>query len=224
MNIGFIRWINKQPNFIKQKIFHMYSQNGEEKIIKSFFKDFKGCILDIGANDGTTFSNSRGLIEDGWEAVLVEPSPWAFKKLEELYTGNDKVILSNIAISDMDGSTTLHDSGSLVSEKDKSLVSTLIPSEKLRWRGTVSFEEVKVNSATFARFYKAIPKKIFHCISIDAEGFDFIILLQIPFNEVGCRCVCVEWNGIDFQKYDNLLKQYAFKLIEKNGENLIYVR
>ncbi len=59
----------------------MYSQNNEEQIIIEYFKDFKGHLLDIGANDGLTLSNSRKLIELGWTGDLVEPSPNAFQKL-----------------------------------------------------------------------------------------------------------------------------------------------
>ena len=39
----------------------MYSQNNEEQIILEYFKDFKGNLLDIGANDGVTLSNTRKL-------------------------------------------------------------------------------------------------------------------------------------------------------------------
>ena len=55
-----------------------YSQNGEQLIIEKYFGDFKGILLDIGANDGETLSNSRSLIKKGWQAVLVEPSESAF--------------------------------------------------------------------------------------------------------------------------------------------------
>ena len=55
-----------------------YSQNGEQKIILEYFQDkYKGKVLDIGANDGITLSNSRALIEKGWDGVLIEPAPSA---------------------------------------------------------------------------------------------------------------------------------------------------
>ena len=47
----------------------MYTQNDEESVIRGYFgyQDPK-CLflLDIGANDGQTFSNSRQCILDGW--------------------------------------------------------------------------------------------------------------------------------------------------------------
>lgn len=51
----------------------MYSQNDEEAIIMRYFANRTGRLLDIGAADGMTNSNSLALIERGWRAVLVEP-------------------------------------------------------------------------------------------------------------------------------------------------------
>ena len=44
----------------------MYSQNNEEQVILDYFGNKIGNLLDIGANDGITLSNSRKLIELGW--------------------------------------------------------------------------------------------------------------------------------------------------------------
>ncbi len=55
-----------------------YTQNNEEQIFIDYFKNQNPselCVLDIGANDGKTFSNSLRLIELGWSAILIEPSP-----------------------------------------------------------------------------------------------------------------------------------------------------
>ena len=62
------------------------SQFEEDLVVYNFFKltekpDFIGKILDIGANDGITLSNSYALIKLGWYADLVEPSPKAFKSI-----------------------------------------------------------------------------------------------------------------------------------------------
>jgi len=81
----------------------MYSQNNEEQVILSYFGNKIGNLLDIGANDGLTLSNSRKLIELGWSAELIEPAEIPYNKLIELYKENKKVKLHNIAISDFKG-------------------------------------------------------------------------------------------------------------------------
>ena len=69
-----------------------YSQYREDLIVFDYFNGKVGNLLDLGANDGITFSNSRLLIENGWGGVLVEASPLTFKKLETLYENSSKVI------------------------------------------------------------------------------------------------------------------------------------
>lgn len=68
-----------------------YSQYDEEHILDFFFKKKKdGFVVDIGAADGVSNSNSRKLILDGWSGLLVEPNPNNYNKLVNLYNENDK--------------------------------------------------------------------------------------------------------------------------------------
>ena len=89
-----------------------YSQNKEDLSVLNYFgKDFKGLVLDIGANDGITLSNSRLLIESGWDGVLVEPSPKAYAKLlENKPKTNSQVIALNYAIGLKEEETFLFES------------------------------------------------------------------------------------------------------------------
>ena len=196
----------------------MYSQNNEEKVLTEYFGDFKGTLLDIGANDGKLFSNSLRLIELGWDAVLIEPSLAAFLKLEELHNSNDRVICLNIAIGNENGAAILHESGHHLPDKsDISLLSTLKPEEKKRWNG-VMFREREVRVLDYATFKKRFPKD-FDFINIDAEGMDWDILSQIDLS--GTKCVCVEHNSVDTGKYVKYCEKYNLKLIHQNAENVI---
>jgi FkbM family methyltransferase len=103
----------------------MYSQNNEEQIIIDYFGDYKGNLLDIGANDGITFSNSRKLLELGWSGELVEPANIPYLKLKELCKENKKVKLHKVAISDLRGELTFYSSGEHVGNGDSDLLSTL---------------------------------------------------------------------------------------------------
>ena len=49
-----------------------YSQLGEQDIILNYFNGKQGTFLDIGANDGKTFSNSYALSLLGWKGVCVD--------------------------------------------------------------------------------------------------------------------------------------------------------
>jgi len=203
----------------------MYSQNNEEQVILDYFKEFKGNLLSVGENDGKTLSNALALIELGWKAVLVEPSPVAFKKLKELHNGNPDITLCNVAIGQYDGKATLNESGYHFPDKsDVGLLSTLVPSEMTRWRN-VQFEEVDVDVVTYQTFISTLEDKDFDFISIDAEGMDYEILKQIDLTHT--KCLCIEHNSNMF--YKELMRKYCAqygldKLIYKSAENIILAR
>lgn len=202
-----------------------YSQNNEEKIIGTYFGSFKGHLLSLGENDGITLSNSRALIEDGWTADLVEPSQTAFLRLANLYDCQlNQVRLHQDAIGSEPGKAQFQESGTLLRKGDTSLVSTLVPSEMDRWGVSVEFSGMEVNVITVEQLLKQTMRDKFDFISIDCEGLDLAILRQMDLSSMGTKCICVEFNGKDEHLYFAHVRQYGFRLLHKNGENLIYVK
>jgi len=197
-----------------------YSQNGEDLFVIDYFKGFKGTLLEIGANDGETLSNSLLLIENGWKAHLVEPSSM-FDRLVALHGDNPNVTLHNYAIGGLIPSEmTFYESEAHVpGGSDLALVSTLDFEETLRWRNAgVKFHERKVPVKPYDL------KEQFDFISIDAEGYDEIILSQIDLSPTSC--LCIEFNGMFDTKARiiNYCATYGLKLVHVNNENLIFTR
>lgn len=203
----------------------MYSQNSEEKFIVKYFNGSKGSLLSIGENDGRTFSNSLRLIELGWRAVLLEPSPVAFEKLLALHKGNPRVDCYDWAVTDRDGRGTLHESGAHLKDKsDYALLSTLKQSEKNRWQD-VDFKEVSVHCVTYERLLKGCGFSGFDFITIDAEGFDTIILKQIDLTPT--KLICIEHNSVPQVKQEIIeycAKYGMTKVIYENAENILIAR
>ncbi len=216
----------------------MYSQNNEEQIIGDYFSSDEyeymrsggvssshtfqlGTLLTIGENDGKTLSNALGLIERGWKAVCVEPSPTAFAKLSKLHANREDVYCIQKAIGTTNGKVILHDSGTHLNQGDTSLVSTIKESEKDRWK-TENFTPVEVDCVDFETLLTLSPIKKFDFITIDAEGLDIEILSQMDLKALGCKLIVVEWNGQEGALFDQLITKYGLKLIHKNAENLIY--
>lgn len=200
----------------------MYSQNLEEQFILEYFKDFKGKLLDVGANDGKTFSNSLRLIELGWNAVLVEPSRTAFDKLDELHKFNSSVKLFNLAIGNEVSKLTFHESGHHLKDKsDVALLSSLYKNETTKWKNAgVYFNEYEVLVTTYNHI-----KDNYDFITIDAEGYDLEILKQIDLSYT--KLLCIEWNSIQSNK-DSILEYCAAfgmnKVIYQSPENLLICR
>jgi FkbM family methyltransferase len=200
----------------------MYAQNLEDKLFLEYFGEYKGHLLELGANNGRCLSNSLLMIENGWSATLVEPSPTVFPQLQELHKDNPKVRCLQVAVGDEDGEQILFESGGLLGEGDRSLVSTLVPTEKLRWKSlNMKFENVLVKVVSWGTLRKELPETV-DFISVDIEGKDLDIIRQIDFKELGTKLVCVEWNSKDKWAYDHVMMQYGFRLLHSNAENLVY--
>lgn len=210
---------------VKQKY---YSQNAEDVFVLDYFKGFKGTLLEVGANDGRTLSNSLLLIENGWKGHLIEPGRKVFGSLYALHEFNPSVKMYNYGIGNKFETVTLYESGAhIINGSDLGLVSTIDYAETERWRKSgVQFDEITIQINTFDGFYKFCNSDTFDFISIDAEGLDWQILQQIDLNSVGCKCLCIEFNGdnelqVRFSIY---CASYGLKLAHINNENLIYIR
>lgn len=205
------------------------SQHQEDLIIEKFFlsqegQTFKGTLLDIGANDGKTLSNTYGFIEQGWKADLVEPSPRAFAALWMRYKDNPNVQLHQCAIGE-DKVVTLYESSSLFTDDDVALVSTVKPEEMERFKPyNIKFTPRRVRSITFDYLRKLCNNKTWDYISIDAEGMDLEILKQINLTEVGCKALIIEYNGKNKQEFKDYCKSHGMFLHWFNEVNLIFIK
>jgi len=198
-----------------------YSQNKEDLIALEYFGDFKGSLLEVGANDGQTLSNSKLLIQNGWKATLLEPGS-TFDLLDEFHKNKKNVQCFNFGISSKTEVIKFYESGAHIKNgHDRGLVSTTDVKEMQRWqkRG-VEFKNVTAQMHSFDWF----ECRKFDFISIDAEGMDWVILQQIDLRAVGCQLLCIEWNSDMLS--ERLFRAYChshglYELI-RNPENIIY--
>lgn len=203
----------------------MYSQNNEEAIIKYYFRQAKGRFIDIGANDGRTFSNTLWCAEHGWSGVCVEPSIVAFEKLCNEHEGY-AVQCINMAVGTSEGIVEFYESGTHLNRGDTSLLSTIDKSEVSRWANTDNeFTKTEAVSTTWDGLMKRIEGSTqFDLITIDAEGLDLAIIQQIDFNKHKCKMLIVEYNQKDEFEYRSIAAKFQLKLFAKNRENLIFVK
>lgn len=214
-----------------------YSQHGEGKIILDYFAGQSGMVLDIGANDGITFSNSLNLIEEGWDAILIEPNLEAFKLLQELHKdrckgsvvipsrGYNPVACFNIAIGTETKTTDIFINNPHL-KGDVGLLSTFKEEQKLIWRHFFNNHKKQVvQMVTFKDFVNSWPQlKKIDFITIDVEGMDFEVLEQIDLIKFGVKMVCVETNSVNDKKYIDYMASFGFKIHHKNYCNIIFTK
>jgi FkbM family methyltransferase len=210
-----------------KKMYKDYSQHGEQKIILDYFKDIDVNnlrFLDIGANDGVSFSNTYALALSGWSGALIEPSKMAFDKLEENYKENKSVNLYNVGISNKTEKMKFYESRNWVNaDAPVSVLSSLDESHKDKFIG-MNWEETQCDFVTWIDFKNkyGINSEAFDFISIDCEGHDLIVLDQIKEILDRTKIVCVESSNSQDSNLNNILKSNGFELMNETQDNSIY--
>ena len=207
-----------------------FGQNLEDKIIhelitQKYGADFVGSILDIGANDGITLSNSRYFYLQGWKAHLIEAGKTPFHSLMSNTLTFNNVFSYNVALGNENKSLTFFESSNLLNQFDKGLVSSLIPEETTKWRNAgITYEAYEVQCYNWDNFLttNGLKHEKFDIISIDIEGMDYEVLSQMNLAELGCKILCVEFNGANKSKYVEYANNFNLHLVNENAENLIF--
>ena len=147
-------------------------------------------LLEIGAMDGARFDPVHEYVTRfGWNALMVEPMPEPFARLEQTYTNYPKVRCINTAIAEQHGRATMH------RVRESAVRDELVPewglgaSSLYTDRNALAFDEVKphvesvqVNCTTLPRLLKEQAITQIDILQIDAEGHDYHILRQLDFS------------------------------------------
>lgn len=193
----------------------MYSQNQEEHYILDHFKHHPpGRFLDIGAYDGKTFSNTFALAIQGWDGVLVEPSPLPFIGMMKAYKGKSNIKLVNAAVS--------YQAGGLIefADSDGDAVSTTNKSHEMKWAKVRHFQHIYVNTISVGDIMHTFGEH-YDFISLDVEGTNVEILKTIPLSVMNPSLICIEHED----RFDEILAYCkGYSEVHRNGENLILKR
>lgn len=195
----------------------MFSQNDEEHYILQWTPE-NGRVLDIGAWWPTNLSNSRALIEKGWDAVLVEPSPGPMRVLLGEYGNNNKVQLLQAAVTAHGKPITMQVTDYPVSTSDHKVHSLWQTDPNTQYLGPLI-----VPSVTIANIFEEFGR--FDFIDIDAEGQSVAIATQLleSADELLPQCFCVEHDGFAPQ-LEAAARKRGYVNFHLTAENLVAAR
>jgi FkbM family methyltransferase len=189
----------------------MHSQNNEEQFITAALPD-QGRLLDIGAYDGKTFSNTFALLEKGWSGVLIEASPQVFVALQRNTAGMAVDLINTCIVTGEETLIDFYDNGGAVATPN-------IENFK-KWEKHAEFQKIHVMSMHYVRVIEKFGAN-FDMVNIDVEGgsTDLFLALFDVMPEV--KLWCIEHDGfIDRIK----AKAVGYTELMRNGENIILVK
>jgi FkbM family methyltransferase len=179
-----------------------------------------GRLLDIGAFDGKTFSNSLALIENGWGGVLVEPSIGPFKALLALHGGNGRISLVHSAISRKSEFCKFWGTNDGVS--------TLSEAHHDKWREATEFAEpYYLRTVTLVELLDYFPGH-FDFLNIDTEGSSAELMVEwfttvVALKRMLPKVICVEHDGVQ-PHIMYFATRHGYKCEYESDENLVLVR
>ncbi|MCL2722148.1 MAG: FkbM family methyltransferase [Treponema sp.] len=184
-----------------------YSQCGEDMVIRHILKlqpkNKKWAWIDIGAHHPTWINNTAFFYKQGYNGINIEADP---KLIKSFYALRKNDLNLNIAIADKSGEMDFY-------IMDSPVLNTLSAEEAYRYEklGSKIVEIVQVRTAPITEILDNYCEGLFpDFLSLDAEGYDLMILKSINWEKSYPKVICVE--NIPFLP---VLKNY-FLSMQKN--------
>lgn len=202
-----------------------YSQHGEDFILQKVFNNKKiGFYVDIGALDGTFFSNTYAFELLGWAGICVEAHPFFAKQLEK---NRPKAINVPVAIGPKNDSKALffaaaRGSFSTTQEKDIKTLAKKFSNCNPRWK------KMHVSMWTLDKLLnKYVPKGTeIDFLTIDIEGGELAALKTINFKVHRPRIIVPEiltsLNKNAVEEMSSFLSGHGYKLARMINQNAFY--
>jgi FkbM family methyltransferase len=194
-----------------------YSQRDEEpRILEAVRACSNKRLLDIGAWDPVTFSNSRALIEQGWGGVLIEPSPTPVRNLARAYKDRADIDVLMGAVDPLEPRLM-----QMMITDDA--VSAEAGSQQVKtWAEAGNyFGRLWVQCFTIDQILSRWGA--FEFVNIDTEGTSVDVLKVLLATEMLPKCICFEHDG----RYIEALqaaRPRGYQSIYESTENVVLAR
>jgi len=190
---------------------------GEDEFFMQYFNNKKqGLIIDVGAADGVTGSNSFRLINEmNWKGILIEPFVPFYDYLNKIYKSNNNVEIYNCAFDDQEQETRIYFKNN---QTDIGLTSLI---EKYSDRPSKDFENSQIVHTKL--FNNLIKDTRIDILSLDTEAKDWDIIKTIDFDKYDIRLICTEigWQDLNEKIFDFLNKK-GYAMLHKTMDNFIF--
>jgi FkbM family methyltransferase len=180
-------------------------------------------ILQIGACDGSTNDPIHHFVEKGVaRAILIEPNPYAFIRLQKTYAGVPNVTLMQAAIGDQDGEAPLYRlkrTAKTESEVDATLQIASFNKEHLKkiHSDPEEIERISVPCRSLSSLTAELGLSQIDLLQIDTEGFDATVVRMAL--EMPSPPACINFEHLHLRSSD---RRPLYDLLNSRGYLLSY--
>ncbi len=197
-------------------------------IYERIFGSRVGRLIEIGAHDGISFSNSSGLLDAGWSGALYEPVPIFYNELTRRYRDNPRVELFNLAVGSASGNLTLSEAGVLTSASTEQISEY----RRLPWsRRHVTDNQVSAKQVTLRDVFDNFGNDV-DLLIVDVEGWEHHVFAD--FETQSCRPGVLIVELTDFHpdlrsqarehfNVGSLLLRCGYQVVYKDSINTVFV-
>lgn len=198
------------------------SQNGQDRFLAEhiFQGVTDGYFVDIGANDGVTYSNTYYFEKRGWKGLCIEPIPEVFEKLRA--NRNCECLWGVLSSKQAPFAELLHVVGysemlSGVVDAYETQHAERVKRELREYGGKA--EVVKVPNYLFN---EVVAQTHIDYVSIDVEGSEYDILKSIDFKKYTVKVISVE-NPYNNRAMHSYLQASGFEFLQTVGADDIFI-
>jgi Methyltransferase FkbM domain len=199
-----------------------FSQFGEDEIVAKLLLTEPGNLIEIGAWEPQTFSNSRLFIECGWDATLIEFSPEPVRQLVKEYAGNPKVRVIAAAVTP--------DAQHVMEFAVTDDACTTVPENAAKWKGLRAgydggfFGQLWVPTLSVQQLLDQFyGDRQVDFLSVDTEGSSVEIAIEFMQSGWAPKVLCVEY-GDRLVWLVEQAQLAGYKQEWLNGVNVILVK
>lgn len=195
-----------------------FTQFGESEVIQGLVPSL-GVYLDIGSGRPVSGSNTFGLYKLGWRGILADP-------LRANIVSSKLVRKRDIAIQCIVGSEATSTFFEM-HPYEYSTLSVEIVDSLISGKKAIMLQAYKVKGLLASTLYNMLPSHSFSFVNIDAEGFDFEVLLSLDLKKNKPNLICIEeWDHSSHQKsrIRDLLELHEYRFVARTGVSNFYSR
>jgi FkbM family methyltransferase len=200
------------------------SQYGQDQIVYDLLgKPQSGTFVDIGANDGVSFSNSLFFEKKNWTGLCIEPHPIAYETLKSSRSCeclNACVIDSDTTVDFLVIEGSAHMLSGIASFMDQKHLERI--EREIKNSGGQQ-RTIKIDALCPDTFLSKYSIKRIDYLSIDTEGCELAILKHFDLKEIEVKVIGVE-NGSRSPELFNYLNRAGYKLHSCVGCDEIYTK